>query len=92
MLSGFRMMYDTEMWVLDEEWKEIAKIHSKFCKRTRGIPRFAEINVAELELEKDSTRGEVLSSIEEFWLHLLCTDSLEIVRTCYEWQIYNLKL
>jgi hypothetical protein len=76
---------------LRPEWR-IDKIHSRFFKVTVGVPRFAEISVGEPELERDSTRGKVLSMTVKFWLRLLCIDSLEIVRTCYEWQINNLKV
>jgi hypothetical protein len=58
------MMYGIEMWGLDGGRKEIDKTHSRFCtKITVGVPRFAEINVAELEF-RDSTRGKVLNTIE----------------------------
>jgi hypothetical protein len=39
---------------------------------------FAEINVADLGLERDNTRGKALSTIEKFWLRLLFMDSLEV--------------
>jgi hypothetical protein len=42
------------------------------------VPRFAELNVAELELGRDNTRAKALSTIEKFWLRLLCKDSLEV--------------
>jgi hypothetical protein len=56
------------------------------------VPRFSAINVAELEIRRDSRRGKVLSMIAKYWLRLLCMDFLEIARTCYEWQINNLKV
>jgi hypothetical protein len=57
-----------------------------------GVPRFEASNLAELELGRDSRRGNVLSSIEKYWLRLLRMNYLEIIRTCYEWQINNLKV
>jgi hypothetical protein len=91
-LSESRTMCGIEMWCLEGGWKEIDKIHSRFCKIILGVPRSAANNVAELELGKDSRRGIVLSTIAKYWLGLLRMDSLEIVRACYEWQINNLKV
>jgi hypothetical protein len=70
----------------------IDKIHSRFCKTILGMPRSAANNVAELELERDSKRGKVLSMIAKYWLRLLRMDSLEVVRACYKWQINNLQV
>jgi hypothetical protein len=85
-------MYVIEMWGQDGGWKEIDKIHSRFCKIILEIPRSAANNVTELEFERDSRRGNVLSTIAKYWLCLLHMDSLEILSTCYEWQINNLKV
>jgi hypothetical protein len=73
---------------MDVGWKETDKIHSRFCKTTPGVPRFSAINVAKLELG----RGKVLRTIEKYWLCILRMYFLEIVRTCLEWQINNLKV
>jgi hypothetical protein len=42
------------------------------------VPSFVEMNVAELELDRDRTRGKVLSTNEEYWLPVLRMDCLEI--------------
>jgi hypothetical protein len=81
-----------EMWGLEGGWKEVDKIHIRFCKIILGMPRSAANNVAELELGRDSRRGNVLSTIVKYWLRLLRMDSLEIVRACYDWQINNNQL
>jgi hypothetical protein len=31
--------YGIEMWGVEEGWKEIDKIHSRFCKIILGVPR-----------------------------------------------------
>jgi hypothetical protein len=62
MLSECRTMYGIEMWGLDGGWKEIDKIHSRFCKMILGVLRFATNNIAELELGRDGRRGTVLST------------------------------
>jgi hypothetical protein len=49
-------MYGIEMLSLEGGWKEIDKIHSKFCKIILGMLRSAANNVAELELGRDSRR------------------------------------
>jgi hypothetical protein len=56
------------------------------------VPRYTANNVAELELWRDIRRGRVMNMIVKYWLRLLCMDSLEIVRSCYKWQINNLKV
>lgn len=56
------------------------------------MPRLAANNVTELELRRDSRRGHVLSRISKYWLRLFRMDSLEIVRTSYEWQINKLNV
>jgi hypothetical protein len=40
MLSESRKMYGIEMWDLEEGWKEIRKIHIKFCKIIIQVLRF----------------------------------------------------
>jgi hypothetical protein len=51
-------MCGIEIWGLNGGLKEIDKIHSRFSKIRVEVPRFAEINVAELELGRNSTRGK----------------------------------
>jgi hypothetical protein len=59
-------------------------------KKTLGIPRFAPNGFAELELGRDSRRGRILCRVK-YWLRILQTDSEELVRVCYEWQVNNLE-
>jgi hypothetical protein len=61
-------MYSIEMWGLEGGWKEIDKIHRRFCKITLGMPRYAGNNVTGLELGWDSRRGKVLSTIAKYWV------------------------
>jgi hypothetical protein len=56
-----------------------------------GFVIFAESIVAELELRMESRKGEALSTLTKYWICLLLMDPLEIVRTCYNWQIHNRK-
>jgi hypothetical protein len=86
------MMYGIEMWGLEGGWKQIDKIHSRFCKVTLGMPRSAANNAAELELGRVSRRGKVLNKITKYWLRLLGMDSSELVKMCYEWEMNNLKV
>jgi hypothetical protein len=80
-----------EMWGLEGGWKQIDKIHSRFCKVTLGMPRSAANNAVELELGSVSRRGKVFNRITKDWLRLLGMDSSELVKMCYEWQMNNLK-
>jgi hypothetical protein len=47
MVCELRLMYGTEIWGLDEGWKEIDIIHVRICKKILGVPRFAAKGVAE---------------------------------------------
>jgi hypothetical protein len=83
-VCGSRLMYGAEIWGLDEGWKEIDIIHGRLCKKLLGIPRFATIGVAEIELGRDSRRGKVLCLAVKYWQRTLQMDKEELVRVCYE--------
>jgi hypothetical protein len=40
----------------------------------------------------DRRRGNVLSMVMKYWSHVLFRDSVEILGTCCEWQVNNLKI
>jgi hypothetical protein len=92
MVRKSRTMYGIELWGPEGEWKEIDKIHIRFCKIILGMPRSAGNTVAELELGRDSRRGKVLCMTVKYWIRLLSMDSEETARVCYEWQLNNLKV
>jgi hypothetical protein len=56
--------YGVQIWGVEGGWKEIDKIHGRI-KKILGIPRFAANGVAELELGRDSRRGEVMSKVKQ---------------------------
>jgi hypothetical protein len=60
MISESSMMYGTELWGVYDAWKETDKIHGRFCKKILGVPRWAANGAAEIELERDSRRGETM--------------------------------
>jgi hypothetical protein len=38
MISESSMVYGIELWGVYDAWKEIDKIHSRFCKKILGVP------------------------------------------------------
>jgi hypothetical protein len=91
MVSEYRAIYGIEMWGLDRGLNETDQIHSRFCQIILGVATLAANSVAELELGRVSRRGVLLSTIVKYRLLLSRVNSEEIVRTCYEWQVNNLK-
>jgi hypothetical protein len=59
-------MYGAEVWGLEEAWKEIDKIHGRFCKKLLQVPRTTANGVAELEFGRNSKRGKLLGMIANF--------------------------
>jgi hypothetical protein len=55
---GLRIMYLIELWALDEAWKETAKVPNRFCEKLLGLLTRAANCMAEIELGRDSRRGE----------------------------------
>jgi hypothetical protein len=47
-LCESRIMYGVELWGLDEAWKEVDRIHGRFCKKILGLPRCAANGMAEM--------------------------------------------
>jgi 1,2-phenylacetyl-CoA epoxidase catalytic subunit len=56
-----------------------------------GIARFVANGVAELELGRDSRRGEVMITLVKNWQRILQMDKDDLVRVCYDWQIHNVQ-
>jgi hypothetical protein len=59
-------MYGTDMWGLGGGWKEIDKIHSRFCKTILGVPRFAADSVSEQEIDRNSPGVDSASKRNEY--------------------------
>jgi hypothetical protein len=56
------MLYGAEVRGIHETWKEMDVIHTRFCKKILGVPRFTANSFADLELGKDNSRGSIMSS------------------------------
>jgi hypothetical protein len=54
------IMYGVELWGLDEAWKEVDRIHGRFCKKIFGVPRCVASDMAEMELGRNSRRGKAM--------------------------------
>ena len=48
-----KIMYGMEVWALNKSWKEVDKIHSRFCKTLIGIPNCVTKGFAEMELGRE---------------------------------------
>jgi hypothetical protein len=53
MISESSMMYGIELRGVYDPWKEIDKIHGRFCKKTLGVSRCAANGAAEIGLGRD---------------------------------------
>jgi hypothetical protein len=60
MVSESSMMYGIELWGVYDAWKEIDKIHGRFCKKILEVTRCAANGAAEIELVRDSRRGKTM--------------------------------
>jgi hypothetical protein len=45
---------------LSDAWKELDKVHGRFCKKLTGIPNYAANGYAEMELGRESRRGKCI--------------------------------
>jgi hypothetical protein len=60
-LCECNIMYGVELWGLDEAWKEVDRIHGRFCKKMLCLPRCVANGVAEKELGREHKRkGDVV--------------------------------
>jgi hypothetical protein len=91
MISESSMMYGIELWGVYDAWKEIDKIHGRFCKKILGVPRCAANGAAEIELGRDNRRGKTMSLTLKYWQRILRMDNQELVKKCYDWQKDNKK-
>jgi hypothetical protein len=64
---------------VSDAWKEIDKIHGRFCNKILGVPRRAANGAAEIELGRDSRRGKTMSLTLKYWQRILCMDNQELV-------------
>jgi hypothetical protein len=85
------MMYGIELWGVYDTWKEIDKIHGRFCKKILWVPRCAGNGAAEIKLGRDSRRGKTMSLTLKFWQRILCMDNQELIKKCCVWQKDNIK-
>jgi hypothetical protein len=85
-----KMIYDVEVWGLEEALKENNEIHERFCKELIQDPRSAVNGEAELELWGSSSSGEVLCATVKCWIRIMRVDTQELARECCEWRINNL--
>jgi hypothetical protein len=61
MMNESSMMYGIELWGENDAWKEIDKIHGRFCKKILRVPRCAANGAAEVYRGRDSRRGKTMS-------------------------------
>jgi len=65
-LCESKIMYGIEVWRLSEAWKELDKIHRRFCKKLLGILNCAVNGLAEMELGRESRRGRCIGQILKY--------------------------
>jgi hypothetical protein len=74
MLCESRIMYGVELWGFDEAWKEVDRLHGRFCKKILGLPRCAANGMAETELGRDSRRGKAMWLAVKYWQQIMRMD------------------
>jgi hypothetical protein len=75
---------------LDEAWKEVDRIHGRFCKKTVGLTRRSAANgMTEMELGRDSRRGKAMWVAVKYWQRIIQMVIQDPVRQCYEWKKGN---
>jgi hypothetical protein len=72
MLCESKITYGIEVWRLSEAWKELDKVHHRFCKKLMGIPNCAVNGMAEMELGRQSRRGKCIGQILKYWYQIMC--------------------
>ena len=67
MVCKSEIMYGIEVWRLNEAWKELDKVHSRFCKKLIGVPNYEANGFAEMELSRENRREKCLAQILKYW-------------------------
>lgn len=78
----YQMLYKVEIWGPEEEWKVIDMFEGRFCEKVVRKPGCVVNAVADLDLGRDSWRGKIC---------LVRYLGKELARSCYEWQVENIK-
>jgi hypothetical protein len=90
MVCELEIMFSIEIWGLNGAWKEVDKVHIRFCKKIIGVSNCAADGFAEMELAMGCRRGKCLGQVLKYWYHVMCLESEEVVKHCYEWQKCNM--
>jgi hypothetical protein len=90
MVCKSEIMYGIEVWGLNEAWKELDKVHSRFCKKLIGVPNCAANGFVEMELSRESRREKCLVQILKYWYQIMDLEIEEPIKQCYEWQKNNM--
>jgi hypothetical protein len=85
-LCESRIVYGVELWGLDEAWKEVERIHGRFCKKILRLPRCVANGMAEMEVGRHSRRGKAMWLAVQYWKRIMHMDIQDPDRHCYEWQ------
>jgi hypothetical protein len=73
-------------------WKEVAKVHGRFCKKITGLPNCAVNGFVEIKLGRDSRHSKCLRQILKYWYHVMCLETEEPIKQCYKWQKCNIRV
>jgi len=74
MLCESKIMYGIEVGRLSKAWKELGKIHRRFCEKLMGIPNCTMNGLAEMELGRESRRGKCIGQILKYWFQIIYSD------------------
>jgi hypothetical protein len=82
MVRKSNIMYGIEIWGLNGAWKEVDKVHSRFCKKITRIPNWAVNKFVEMELGRNSRTGNCLGQILKYWYHVMCLETKNQIKQC----------
>ena len=73
-LCESKIIYGIEVWRLSKAWKELDKVHYRFCKKLMGISNCTMNELVEMELGRESRRGNCVGQILKYWFQIMCLD------------------
>jgi hypothetical protein len=84
MVCESKIMYEIEVWRLDEAWEEIDKIHSRFGKKLLDILSYAVHGFADISMSEQERKGHRMDC--KILVSYYVSGYEGAVQQCYKWQ------
>lgn len=82
-------MYGIEIWGLNGAWKEVDKVHSRFCKKIID-KRNCSKRIYRYGTQQGEWERQVLGQILKYWYIVMCLETEEPIKQCSEQQKCNM--